>query len=197
MGSGPTGRSTPLIAHEPRQLAAGQLEARRRNDKHNATLEHMTMEEIISFIDGLDGVLTQRAHSGDGSPEIAWGDTFFYYAPDGVIPTATQPFATIVTKNYPGDETSRLERPGVFRVNMAAGKEAFIAHVGRAPRDANPEADADAPSPDALDAVIAHPVYGSLGWLSVNNPGPATSSEVRLLLEQAHDLARARYLRRH
>jgi hypothetical protein len=104
----------------------------------NATLEHMTMEEIISFVDGLDGVLTQRAHSGDGSPEIAWGDTFFYYAPDGVVPSATQPFATIVTKNYPGDETSRLERPGVFRVNMAAGKEAFIAHVGRAPRDAKP-----------------------------------------------------------
>ena len=27
----------------------------------------------------------------------------------------------------------------------------------------------------ALDAVIAHPVYGSLGWLAVNNPGPATA----------------------
>lgn len=157
----------------------------------------MTMEEIISFVDGLDGVLTQRAHSGDGSPEIAWGDTFFYYDPDGVVPSTTQPFATIVTKNYPGDETSRLERPGVFRVNMAAGKEEFIAHVGRAPRDADPDVDADAPGPDALDAVIAHPVYGSLGWLAVNSPGPTTASEVRRLLEQAHHLARARYLRRH
>lgn len=156
----------------------------------------MTMEEIISFVDGLDGVLTQRAHSGDGSPEIAWGDTFFYYAPDGVVPSATQPFATIVTKNYPGDETSRLDRPDVFRVNMAAGKEEFIAHVGRAPRDAD-QAGADVPDPDALDAVIAHPVYGSLGWLAVNNPGPATAEEVRRLLEQAHHLARARYLRRN
>jgi len=73
------------------------------------------MDEIISFVDGLDGVLTQRAHSGDGSPEIAWGDTFFYYAPDGVVSRTTQPFATIVTKNYPGDESSRLDRPEVFR----------------------------------------------------------------------------------
>ena len=104
------------------------------------------MDEIISFVDGLDGVLTQRAHSGDGSPEIAWGDTFFYYAPDGVMPEATQPFATIVTKNYPGDETSRLDRPEVFRVNMAAGKEAFIAHTGRAPRDT----DAGVPPPRLL-----------------------------------------------
>ena len=152
------------------------------------------MDEIISFVDGLDGVLTQRAHSGDGSPEIAWGDTFFYYAPDGVVPQTTQPFATIVTKNYPGDETSRLDRPEVFRVNMAAGKEAFIAQTGRAPRDT--EAAAVLPTPDALDVVIAHPVYGSLGWLSVNRPGPSTGPEVRRLLEKAHDLARGRYLRR-
>jgi hypothetical protein len=155
------------------------------------------MEEIVRFVDGLDGVLTQRAQSGDGSPEIAWGDTFFYYAPDGVVPQATQPFATIVTKNYPGDDSSRLDRPGVFRVNVAAGKEEFIAHTGRTPRDIDDDADAGAPAPDALDAVIPHPVYGSLGWLAVNNPGPATEVEVRRLLQQAYRLARARYLRRN
>jgi Family of unknown function (DUF6194) len=153
------------------------------------------MEEIISYVDGLEEVFTQCAHDGDGSPEIAWGDTFFFYAPDGV-PGTTQPFATIVTKNYPGDETSRLDRPGVFRVNMAAGKDEFIAHTGRAPREDAP-VDPDAPSPDAVDAVIAHPVYGSLGWLAVNNPGPGTAREVRRLLELAHQLARARYRRRH
>jgi hypothetical protein len=45
--------------------------------------------------------------------------------------------------------------------------------------------------------VIAHPDYGSLGWLAVNNPGPATAPEVRRLLEKAHHLARACYLRRN
>jgi hypothetical protein len=156
----------------------------------------VTVDDIISFVNGFEGVLVQRAHSGDGSPEIAWGDTFFYYAPDGVAPDATQPFATIVTKNYPGDETSRLERPGVFRVNVAAGKDSFIAHTGRAPRGTDARVDADAPRPDALDVWIAHPVYGSLAWLAVNSPGPATAAELRRLLEQAHQLARARYLRR-
>ncbi|MFL6064175.1 MAG: DUF6194 family protein, partial [Friedmanniella sp.] len=42
----------------------------------------------------------------------------------------------------------------------------------------------------------AHPVYGSLGWLAVNKPGPATAGEVRRLLEQAHRLAQARLTRR-
>lgn len=93
----------------------------------------MTIDEIIDFVSALDGVLTLRPGPGDGSPEISWGDTFFYYSPDGVVPKATQPFATIVTKNYPGDESSRLDRPDTFRVNIAAGKEAFTYWTGHTP----------------------------------------------------------------
>ncbi|MEU9256144.1 DUF6194 family protein [Streptomyces sp. NPDC048270] len=152
----------------------------------------MTSEEIIGFVDALDGVLTLRPAPGDGSPEISWGDTFFYYAPDGVTPTATQPFATVVTKNYPGDETSRLDRPDTFRVNIAAGKEAFIQWTGHAPREpASPEGD-----PGATDTVIAHPVYGRLGWLAVVNPGERTEAATRQLLRAAHHLARSRHERR-
>lgn len=117
------------------------------------------MDEIIGFMNGLDGVLTIRPASGDGSPEISWGDTFFFYSPDGVTPATAQPFATIVTKNYPGDEASRLDRPDTFRVNIFAGKAAFIRWTGHAPREpAIAEVD-----PSAADTVIAHPVYGTVG----------------------------------
>ena len=64
----------------------------------------MTIDDIITQVTGLGGVLTLRPEAGDGSPEISWGDVFFYYAPDGVVPR-TQPFATIVTK------TTRTTRP--------------------------------------------------------------------------------------
>ncbi|GAA0852913.1 DUF6194 family protein [Streptosporangium amethystogenes subsp. fukuiense] len=152
----------------------------------------MTIDEIIGFIDGLDGVLTLRPAPGDGSPEISWGDTFFYYAPDGVIPATTQPFATVVTKNYPGDEASRLDRPDTFRVNISAGKEAFIRWTGHAPREsATTEVD-----PGAVDTVIAHPVYGTVGWLAVVNPGSRTGAATRELLRTAHHLARSRHERR-
>ncbi len=142
----------------------------------------MTEAEIIEYVGGLDGVLTLRPVPGDGSPEISWGDTFFYYAPDGVVP-ATQPFATIVTKDYPGDETSRLDRPNAFRVNVAAGREAFTRWTAHPPGETD-------------DTVIAHPVYGTLGWLAVVNPGPKTTTALRELLRTAHGLARARYERR-
>lgn len=151
----------------------------------------MKPEEIIEHVDGLDGVLTVQAAEGDGTPEVAWGDTFFFYAPDGVMPTNTQPFATIVTKNYPDDELSRLDRPDTFRVNIAAGKENFVKWTGRAPRDTPGEIDYS-----AADALMAHPVYGTVGWLAVVNPGPRTEADTRELLHTAYELARARYERR-
>jgi len=152
----------------------------------------MTVDEIISFVESMGGVLTLRPGPADGSPEIAWGDTFFYYAPDGAVPIATQPFATVVTKNCPGDEASRLDRPDAYRVNVAAGKDAFFRWTGRAPREpATTEVD-----PSATDTVIAHPVYGTVGWLAVVNPGPRTGEVTHELLRTAHRLARARYERR-
>ncbi|MGP4020824.1 DUF6194 family protein [Saccharopolyspora sp. 5N708] len=150
----------------------------------------MSIDEIIEFVEGLGGVLTLSPAPGDGSPEISWGDTFFYYSPGGVVPNATQPFATIVTKDYPGDEGSRLNRPNTFRLNFSAGKEAFVGWTGHEPREPT-TGDAD-----VADTVIAHPVYGRQGWLAVVNPGSRTQTAARELLRTAHQLARTRYQRR-
>lgn len=151
----------------------------------------MSIEEIIEYVSRLGGVLVLQPGPDDGSPEIAWGDTFFYYAPDGVMPQATQPFATIVTKDYPGDEGSRLNRTDAFRVNVAAGRVELVRWTGHAPRDEVSDAD-----PDLEDTVIAHPVYGAQGWLAVVKPGTRTEQSVRDLLAEAHSRARVRYERR-
>ncbi|MFE3445972.1 DUF6194 family protein [Nocardia sp. NPDC059180] len=151
----------------------------------------MTIDEIIDFVASLDGVLTLRPGPGDGSPEIAWGDSFFYYSPSGVVPTTTQPFATIVTKNYPGDEKSGLDRPEAYRVNIAAGRELFIRWTGHSPRETDAGVDFA-----VTDAVLAHPVYGTAGWLAVVNPGPRTGETVYELLRVAYDRARSRHERR-
>ena len=145
----------------------------------------MTTDELLALARTWDGVLVWVAQPGDGSPEIAWGDAFLYYAPDGQVPAATQPFATIVTKDYPEDGASRLDRDGVFRLNVAVGRAAA----------AELTAGADM-APDALDEVLAHPVYGSLGWVAILNPGERTAETARRLLRSAYERARTRDERR-
>jgi hypothetical protein len=144
----------------------------------------MTHAQIVELVAGWDGVLALTPGPGDGTPEIAWGDTFFYYAPDGVVPTAVQPFATIVTKDYPGDESSRLGREGVYRVNI---------HPSRGSFESLSVAGAD---PAELDRIVRHPVYGDLGWLAAVAPAERSLATVRELLREAYEADRARYLRR-
>lgn len=151
----------------------------------------MRTDEIIEYVDALGGVLTFAPRPGDGSPEIAWGDVFFYYAPDGVVPKS-QPFATIVTKDQPGDQASRLDRAGAFRLNISAGAAEYLRRTGRRPR----EEPAPGTDPSAADVVMPHPVYGGQAWLCVVDPGPRTATAVRDLLRAAHRAARDRHHRR-
>ncbi len=81
------------------------------------------MDEIVGRVSGWEGVLTLRPGPGDGSPEISWGDVFFYVAPDGEVPNG-QPFATVVTKDQPGEPSAGLDRPGAFRSSVRAARAA-------------------------------------------------------------------------
>lgn len=63
----------------------------------------MTEDEIIRFAAGMPGVAVVTASQADGAPEVAWGDSFFFYDPDQDIPVDRRfPFATIVTKDCGG-----------------------------------------------------------------------------------------------
>lgn len=145
----------------------------------------MDMSVIIDLVKEWEGSLVVSPGPGDGTPEIAWGDTFFYYAPDHVVPTTRQPFATIVTKDYPGDHHSRLHREGVYRVNIHPSRGSFSTWTKN-----------NTVRPDAMDIVFAHPVYGDAGWLAIINPGASTSRVVQSLLREAFDLDRVRFERR-
>ncbi|WP_406164298.1 DUF6194 family protein [Streptomyces canus] len=142
------------------------------------------MEQIIATVRGFEGALVVVPEPGGDFPEIAWGDAFFYYAPDGRMPRSTQPYGTIVTKNYPDDSASDLDPPGRWRVNVHVGRTALPELVGARYDLA------------AADVVLTHPVYGPLGWICVVNPGERTTGTVVRLLREAHEAARARAARR-
>ena len=151
----------------------------------------MSMEQIIETVRTFDGVLVVQPGPGDGSPELAWGDSFFYVAPDGRMPERTQPYGTIVTKDYPDDTASRLDQPGRWRVNIHVDRRTFRQLVGEDPRSLSAERDAG-----ETDVVLPHPVYGAQSWVCVVNPGPRTLATVLELLRSAHAAAAARLERR-
>ena len=43
----------------------------------------MTEAEITEYVSGLPGVVTVTASEENAAPAAAWGDTFFFYDPDG------------------------------------------------------------------------------------------------------------------
>ncbi|WP_323095424.1 DUF6194 family protein [Intrasporangium sp. YIM S08009] len=157
----------------------------------------MSMDEVLDVIRSLDGVLVLSPEPGSTFPEVAWGDHFAYYAPDGVVP-ATQPFATLVTKDYPDDVASRLDAPSRWRLNVHVGAHTFEELVGESPRAFGERSAAGAAFDfAAVDAVLPHPVYGSLGWVAVVTPGERTLALALGLVRDAHADARRRATRRH
>lgn len=153
----------------------------------------LTQDDIIAVVTGMPGVVTVTASEANGAPEVAWGDSFFFYDPDGDTPASRRmPFATIVIKDYAGvDTASNLDRPGVFRVNIAAGRAGFEALLGYPPAE---HADRSGTIDYAVtDELIPHPVYAVQAWVAILNPGERTAALLTSLLTDAH----ARAVRRH
>lgn len=154
----------------------------------------MNEDEVIRFVGELDDVSVETASEESGAPEVAWGDSFFLYDPDGRARERSgfMPFATVVVTDYPGfDSDSQLDRDGVFRVNIAVGRALFEELIGHSPA-ANAE-HRDAFDYAELDRFLPHPAYGTQGWVAVLNPGARTAERVRELLVQARERAAARY----
>jgi hypothetical protein len=139
---------------------------------------------IATTFAGVDVVVgSQEA----GSPEVSWGDTFFIYDPDRSLEGSRQfPFATIVTHDYGDfDNTSDLNRSGVFRLNIGVSKETYQSLFGT-----GREYDFA-----ALDQLMPHPVYGRNHWVCVLSPSDSTFDTVRPLLAEAYDIALKRHAR--
>jgi hypothetical protein len=153
----------------------------------------LTQDDIIAFVTGLPGVVAITASEATGAPEMAWGDSFFYYDPDDDADASRQmPFATIVTGDYDGfDTASDLNRPGAFRLNIAVGRTRFEELIGYPPRAH--AAESGRFDYTAADRLIPHPVYAPQAWVAIVNPGERTAALARSLLTGGH----ARAVRGH
>ncbi|WP_166971919.1 DUF6194 family protein [Brevibacterium atlanticum] len=152
----------------------------------------MSMEQILSEVRTYDGLLELAPTRGSQHPEISWGDYFFYYAPDGQVPRNRQPYATIVTKDYPGDAESRLDAADRWRLNIHVGAQAFAELLGSPPEEID-ESEVDY---SVTDTFLPHPLYGASGWVCIVNPGNETLERALAAVYSAHLADRRRVERR-
>lgn len=118
------------------------------------------------------------------------GDTFFSYDPDGDLPDDRwSPFATVLTDdNY--DTVSNLSEPGAYRINIGLTKQAYVSRLGSAPHSRDEQGILVTGFDYSVrDRVLPHPHYASQHWVCVVNPGPETTGDVRVLLDDAYRFA--------
>ena len=140
----------------------------------------MDESAIRSYVGAFEGVRVMVASAADGSPEIAWGDTFFFYDPDDRPAARRFPFVTIVTKDYGDfDNASNLDRAGVFRLNIGLGHETYAGMFGTPVEH----------DYAAIDRLFPHPVYRAQNWVSVVNPSHETFESIKPLLIEAYERA--------
>jgi hypothetical protein len=124
---------------------------------------------------------------------MADGNYFFFYDPDRTTPPDHRfPFATLVT-NDQYDQASRLDRPGVFRLDFGVSKATYESLVGAPPAPpARPGASGVVETGHdftVLDQIMPHPIYANMFWLCVLSPGDATFEKVKPFLAEAYDRA--------
>lgn len=133
---------------------------------------------LAARIRELPDVGFQQAGPEDDVPDLAWDDCFFFVGAD-----RRHPFATIVGHDIPGfDAESRLDRAGVYRLNLDLGRRKFTELFGYGPEDLKSRrAQIDFA---AFDEFVPHPLYGVQSWASIVNP--RSNVDVDRLLEHAH-----------
>ena len=114
------------------------------------------------------------------------GYVFFFYRDGHMVP-----FATIASSGNEHEKVSRLDRPGVYRLNIGVSRETFQSLFGT---DKINVSDYDF---TALDLIMPHPDYSAQLFICVLSPSEATFETIKPLLAEAYDIAVKKYNRRH
>lgn len=139
----------------------------------------LSPDDVISFICEHLAEVTVFVGSEDlGSPEVAWGDSFIYSGQHDDMPKRL-PFATIITKDYPGfDEASDLDRAHTFRLNLQLNRADF--------EQLFPNWSPEGYDFSQVDVLMPHPVYSPQFWVCIVNPSLNRLDEMAPLLRKAH-----------
>lgn len=125
----------------------------------------------------------------------SWGESAIFYNPGHARKRGVY-VLTVKERDGANDRASRLDRPGVFRVNLGLRRETFVRLFGplpaRPPKGGVVEINCDF---SAADMLLPHPVYAWMGWACVLNPSRKTWAALEPLVRESYDYAKEKFLK--
>ncbi len=147
----------------------------------------MKSEEILNYcLENLEGTVFVNS----------WGEKGVFYNPDKILKRGIY-ILTIKEKDGDNDKSSKLDRDGIYRVNLGVRKDTFTKMFGTVPK--RPEkggiVDMDYDFTEA-NKIIPHPVYAWMSWICVLNPSKETFDKLKPLIAEAYEYAKEKYRKR-
>ncbi len=144
-----------------------------------------------------EGILKYCLENLEGSVLVeSWGEKGIFYNPGRVLKRGVY-ILTVKEKDGDNDKGSRLDRPGVYRVNLGVRKDTFVKLFGAVPKRPGAggvvEMDYDF---SAADCFLPHPVYAWMGWMCVLNPSEETFEDLKPYIREAYEYAKEKFAKR-
>ena len=147
----------------------------------------MKPEEILEYcMENLEGSVLVES----------WGEKAIFYNPGRALKRGVY-ILTVKEKAGNNDRGSKLNRPGIYRVNLGVRKETFVKLFGAVPQRPGAggivEMDYDF---STVDRFLPHPVYAWMGWLCVLNPSEKTFEDLKPYIQEAYEYAKEKFSKR-
>lgn len=126
----------------------------------------------------------------------SWGEKGIFYNPNGMLKRGVY-VLTVKEKDGDNDKGSKLDREGMYRVNLGVRRDTFLKMFGTVPPRPPKGGIVDMPY-DFMetDKIIPHPVYAWMSWICALNPSESTFEKLKLLINEAYEYAKEKYAKR-
>ncbi|MDE5777273.1 MAG: hypothetical protein K2I10_02000 [Lachnospiraceae bacterium] len=144
----------------------------------------MTPDEILKYcLENLEGTVLINS----------WGEQGVYYNPCNKLKRGVY-ILTVKEKDGENDKSSKLDREGVYRVNLGVRKNTFEELFGAIPKRPAKGCIVDMMYDfSTTNQIIPHPIYAWMGWICALSLSEKTFEELKPYIQEAYEYAKEKY----
>lgn len=147
----------------------------------------MTADDILKYcLEKFDGVVMVNS----------WGERGIFYNPGYKLKRGVY-VLTVKEKDGDNDKSSKLDRNGIYRVNLGIRKKTFFRIFGAVPKRPGKGGIVDMNFDfSATDVILPHPVYAWMSWICMLNPSEENFEKLKPFIQESYEYAKEKYQKR-